>query len=175
MRTHLSLQRRQRAGRSHPWRRLRDAPPPCAPSVTGAARSVRLSRSPARCWRWRRRSPAQYHCSRVRCTGTAAALRRPPSIPRAGPQGRARNLGEAGSAELAKRASTGRWGQRYEGSNPSLSADIPESFSLLQTAVLRALPTGCPKLSRSIASQSALGARCMYRRVMLSVECPTSS
>jgi len=53
----------------------------------------------------------------------------PPFRAQAG--GRARNLGEAGSAELAQRASTGRWGQPQadagqkpaEGSNPSLSAN----------------------------------------------------
>ena len=39
-----------------------------------------------------------------------------------------------------------------EGSNPSLSADRPESLSLLQTAALSALPTGCPKSSSPIAS-----------------------
>jgi hypothetical protein len=66
-------------------------------------------------------------------------------------------------------------GNRTEGSNPSLSADISEFFSLLQPVAASALPTGCTKLSRPIASHSSLGARCMYRRVMLSVECPTSS
>ena len=75
---------------------------------------------------------------------------------RAGPKGRA--LDGGGNPN------------RTEGSNPSLSADIPDSSSLLQTAALSALPTGCPKSSSPIASRKALGARCMYRRVMLSVE-----
>jgi hypothetical protein len=58
---------------------------------------------------------------------------------------------------------------RTEGSNPSLSATVSESFSLLQTDLLNALPTGCPKLGRSMASQSALGARCTYLSVIVSV------
>jgi hypothetical protein len=66
-------------------------------------------------------------------------------------------------------------GNRTEGSNPSLSATVSESFSLLQTDLLNALPAGCPTLSRSMASQSALGAKCMYLSVMVSVLWPTSS
>jgi hypothetical protein len=51
------------------------------------------------------------------------------------------------------------------GSNPALSASLSESFSLVQTAALSALPTGCPRSSSSpIASRRALGAKCMYRR-----------
>jgi hypothetical protein len=34
------------------------------------------------------------------------------------------------------------------------------------------MPTGCPKLSKPIASVSALGARCMYLSVIVSVLWP---
>ena len=54
--------------------------------------------------------------------------------------------------------------------NPSLSASIRDSYSILQTIAIESLPTGCPKSRSPIASRSALGAKCMYRRVMLSVE-----
>ena len=47
-------------------------------------------------------------------------------------------------------------------------------FSLLQTDPLNTLPTGCPKLSKPIASVSALGARCIYLSVV-SVLWPTNS
>src|ERR1700690_719088 len=59
--------------------------------------------------------------------------------------------------------------------NPSLSASILVSYSLLQTTALNSLPTGCPKSSRPIASRNALGAKCIYRSVMLSVEWKRSS
>ncbi|HKY34817.1 MAG TPA: tyrosine-type recombinase/integrase [Polyangiaceae bacterium] len=67
------------------------------------------------------------------------------------------------------------WENHEKNSNPSLSADTSEQFSLLQTAAFAALPTGCPKSSSPMASVSALGARCMYLSVMVSVLCPTSS
>jgi hypothetical protein len=41
------------------------------------------------------------------------------------------------------------------------------AFWILEPA---AMPTGCPKFKRSIASRSAVGAKCMYRRVIVSVE-----
>ena len=88
-----------------------------ASAATGAARSVRLSRSPARRRRWRR----------ARCAAipnpTAWRLhdseRRPPPF-RAQPEGRARNLGEAGSAQP-------RRGEHWTvgAPHPSLSAPAP--------------------------------------------------
>ncbi len=60
-------------------------------------------------------------------------------------------------------------------SNPALSADISDSDHVVPIVILSSLPTGCPEFRSAIASLSVLGTKCMYRSVMLSVECPASS
>jgi len=145
-RTHLSLQRRQRAGRSHPGAGC--VPRPAAAPSQGLARRGACASREARHVAGAGGGRARVSLSRMTTRRCRSGTRRPPSTARAGHRvanrlrpvangGRARRLGEAGSAErpLRPRAldgggnparlPSGRRRNPAEGSNPSLSATAP--------------------------------------------------
>jgi hypothetical protein len=107
--TQVSLQRRLRAGRSLPGAGCVTRPHRPEPSDTGAARSVRLSRARHAAGAGGVRSRVARRTTRRFRATLSDGL--PPFRAQRPPRPRARNLGEAGSAQPPQAASTARWGQ----------------------------------------------------------------
>jgi hypothetical protein len=104
----------------------------------------------------------------------AAEIRPYPLIVTSDPRG-ANVAAPRTSGGMADAPDLGSGGATRGGSSPSSCTQNLKRFSLLQPFAAAVLPIRCPKLRSSIASRSALGARCMYLSVIVSVECPASS
>ena len=156
----MSLPRRQRAGRSHPGAGCVPRPRRVGRASTGAARSVRLSRSPARCRRGRRA------CCVLKWSQSGAPLVREKSascakynsLPMTASLHSARS-GEAASTEFgggrkraaaAAAASTGRWGQPH----PLAKRTYVKSLPRVRIPLSPQLPPRCTT-KRGVGSRSA--------------------